>query len=247
MSKIILEAPVFTLEAALKAAEAGVHRLELCADFGEGGVTPSFGMLSFLKEKIDIPIYVMIRPRGGDFIYSSEELYVMRKDIISFRKSGADGFVFGVLDASGHVDIDACKRLLQAAEDLPCTFHRAFDVCADRKLALEAIIQCGFQRLLTSGGEPNVEKGLSNILDLMQASQGKLTVMPGGGLQLHHVAQLMKTGLLTDIHASCKTLRASLSEFKHPSVSLSSDPAMEGKVLTVDRDLIQAFLNLIHT
>jgi copper homeostasis protein len=247
MNKIILEAPVFTLEAALKAAEAGVHRLELCADFGEGGVTPSLGMLSFLKGKIDIPIYVMIRPRGGDFVYSSEELYVMRKDITILRQSGADGFVFGVLNASGQVEVDACKRLLQAAEDLPCTFHRAFDVCADRKLALEAIMQCGFQRLLTSGGEPNVELGLANILDLMRASQGKLTVMPGGGLQLHHVEALMQTGFLSEIHASCKAYRLTSSEFKHPTVSLSNDPAMEGKVLTVDPDLVKAFLNLINS
>ncbi len=245
MSKITLEAPVFTVEAALKAADSGVHRLELCADFGEGGVTPSLGMLSFLKEKIDIPIFVMIRPRGGDFVYSSEELYVMRKDMTYLKKSGADGFVFGVLDKTGDVNVDACKYLLQTAEDLPCTFHRAFDVCADKNKALEIIIQCGFQRLLTSGGEPNVEKGMNTILDLMRKSEEKLIVMPGGGLQPHHVQVMKKTGMLKEIHASCKAFRPSLSEFRHPTVSLSSDPAMEGKVLNIDPELVKSFLATI--
>lgn len=245
MSKITLEAPVFTVEAALKAAEAGVHRLELCADFGEGGVTPSLGMLSFLKEKIDIPIFVMIRPRGGDFVYSSEELYVMRKDITSLKKSGADGFVFGVLDKAGGVNVDACKYLLQTAEDLPCTFHRAFDVCADKAKALGAIIQCGFQRLLTSGGEPTVEKGMDTILDLLRLAEDKLIVMPGGGLQPQHVQVMKKTGLLKEVHASCKAFRHTFSEFRHPTVSLSSDPAMEGKVLSIDPDLVKAFLDTL--
>ena len=117
MEKILLEAPVFTVEAAIKAAEYGIDRLELCSDFGEGGETPSAGMLAFLKEKVDVPIFVMLRPRGGDFVYSSEELYVMKKDIAILKNLGADGFVFGVLDQNGQVDREACKYLINVAGD----------------------------------------------------------------------------------------------------------------------------------
>src|SRR5690606_2952844 len=155
MSKILLESPVYTLEAALLAAEYGVDRLELCADFGEGGVTPSAGMLSYLKSKIQIPIFVMIRPRGGDFFYSGEELEVMEKEIEILKSFGADGFVFGVLDAKGSVNKKACSILIRAAGGKPCTFHRAFDASSDMEKALEAVIACGFDRILTSGGKNN--------------------------------------------------------------------------------------------
>jgi copper homeostasis protein len=245
MKKLIFEAPVFTVEAAMKAAEVGVHRLELCADFGEGGVTPSIGMLEFLKGKIDIPVYVMIRPRGGDFIYSSEERYVMRKDIIHFREAGADGFVFGILNAEGDVDIEACKYLLQVAEELPCTFHRAFDVCANQERALEKIIQCGFSRVLTSGGAPNVELGFDQIVKMMRQAKDQLIVMPGGGLLPRHVEAFLKLGDLEEFHASCKSYRPSFSNFSHPTVQLSNDAASAGKVLTLDPDLVGEFLKIL--
>ena len=192
---ILLEAPVFTVEAGLKAAEFGINRLELCSDFGEGGETPSAGALSFLKEKVQIPVFVMIRPRGGDFVYTPEELYVMRKDIAILRSQGADGFVFGVLDRDGHVDKEACKYLMHAVEDSPCTFHRAFDICKDKDKAIEDIISCGFQRILTSGGENDVTKGMSNILKWIGQVSDQIIIMPGGGLKPTHIAGISKKSM----------------------------------------------------
>src|SRR5690606_28383819 len=147
MKKVLLEAPVYTLEAALLAAQSGVARLELCADFAEGGTTPAAGLLSFIKSRVNIPVFVMIRPRGVDFVYLPEELEVMKADIQILKSYGADGFVFGVLEPDGRVNQEACRSLLSVAGGLPCTFHRAFDASADLDQSLEAVIQCGFDRI----------------------------------------------------------------------------------------------------
>ena len=242
MARMVLEAPVFTVEAALKAAEFGVHRLELCSDFGEGGETPSAGNLAFLKGKITIPIYVMIRPRGGDFVYTSDELEVMRHDMKILKSLGADGFVFGVLDQEGQVDKMACKKLISEAKGLPCTFHRAFDICKDKEKALEEIIECGFKRILTSGGENTVGLGMGNILDYLKLAGERIIIMPGGGLKPMHISQLKSTGQLKEIHASCKTYRSTESKYFHPKVSLSNDPDAFKQVLTLDEDAVKEFL-----
>ena len=242
MGKLVLEAPVFTVEAALKAAEFGVHRLELCSDFGEGGETPSAGNLAFLKGKITIPIYVMIRPRGGDFVYTSDELEVMRHDMKILKSLGADGFVFGVLDQEGQVDKMACKKLISEAKGLPCTFHRAFDICKDKEKALEDIIECGFKRILTSGGENTVGLGMGTILDYLKLAGERIIIMPGGGLKPMHISQLKSTGQLKEIHASCKTYRSTESKYFHPKVSLSNDPDAFKQVLTLDEDAVKEFL-----
>ncbi|WP_304518011.1 copper homeostasis protein CutC [Cecembia rubra] len=240
---MILEAPVFTVEAALKAAAWGVHRLELCSDFGEGGETPSVGALSFLKEKIEIPIFVMIRPRGGDFVYTPEELEVMRRDISILKSFGADGFVFGVLDQDGSVDQEACRSLLNEAGGHPCTFHRAFDICRDKEEAIETLISLGFKRILTSGGENTATAGLSNILQYMKQAAGRIIILPGGGSKVEHIGPLKATGQLKEIHASCKTYRRSTSFYRHPKVSLSNDPDTFHQVLTVDEAMVREFLN----
>jgi copper homeostasis protein len=243
---MILEAPVFTVEAALKAAAYGVHRLELCSDFGEGGETPSVGTLSFLKEKIGIPIFVMIRPRGGDFVYTTEELDVMRRDIRILKSFGADGFVFGVLDQDGRVDLKACRLLLDQAEGLPCTFHRAFDICRNKEEAIETLISLGFKRILTSGGENTVSAGLSNILKYLDQAAGRIIIMPGGGLKVEYIGPLKVSGQLNEIHASCKSYRPSASIYTHPQVSLSNDPQAFNRVLTIDEAVVKEFLNEIQ-
>ncbi len=239
---MLIESPVFTIEAALKAIEFGIDRLELCSDFGEGGETPGAGALSFLKEKFTVPVYVMIRPRGGDFVYSPEELEVMKNDINILKFFGADGFVFGILNPDGSVNQHACKYLLAEAGELPCTFHRAFDICKDQEEALETLIACGFKRILTSGGENSVTAGLTKIQQLLKLAGNRIIIMPGGGLQPQHVPILNKSGLLKEIHASCKSHRPSESRYEHPKVRLSHDLEAFKQVLTVDKELVNRFL-----
>lgn len=240
-----LEIPVFTAEAALRAAKAGAHRLELCSDFTEGGTTPSAGLLKFLKSIIEIPIYVMIRPRGGDFIYTEEELQVMELDIANLKALGADGFVFGVLDKHGMVDQQANRRLLTVAGDSPCTFHRAFDLTADLFQSLNDIQELGFARILTSGGQPTVTEGWDTIVQLIEQADQKLIIMPGGGSKPDHAQQLASKGILQEIHASCKDVRSSEAVFKKEGMSFSIDPIRFHQVLTVDPSLVQEFLEIL--
>ncbi|GGZ38882.1 copper homeostasis protein CutC [Echinicola pacifica] len=235
MGKLLVEAPVFTVEAAIKAAEYGINRLELCADFLEGGETPSAGILSFLKEKLSIPIFVMIRPRGGDFVYSSEEIEVMKQDIKILKSLGADGFVFGVLTPRGEVNLGACEQLVEMADGLPCTFHRAIDASRNLEKSLEAIIECGFRRVLTSGGKNTVKEGLSNIQNLINLANNRIIVMPGGAMKTDFIAPLSASGQLKEIHMSCKEWRPSASKFWNEGLELSAVPEFQKKVLTVSQ------------
>ncbi len=241
MSKVLLEAPVFNLGAALEAAQFGIDRLELCANFPEGGETPSAGMLRFLKSEVDIPVFVMIRPRGGDFVYSQKELMVMKQDIQLLAELGADGFVFGILDPKGKVNESACEWLVRAAGDKPCTFHRAIDASADLHDSMERIIQVGFQRILTSGGKNSLSEGISNVLSLLEKAQDRIVIMPGGGTKPAHVDVLKKSGFLKEVHASCKIAKPSVNQFVNPSLSFSAMPLDFDRQFGVDPSLIEQF------
>ncbi|NHE55990.1 copper homeostasis protein CutC [Cyclobacterium plantarum] len=238
---IVFEAPVYTLEAALNAVQHGVDRLELCADFGEGGTTPSAGLLKEIKRQVDVPVFVMIRCRGGDFLYSDSELEIMRTDIGILSAHGADGFVFGILASSGEVNREACARLIQAAEGKPCTFHRAFDLVPDKKTALETIIGLGFERILTSGGAPTVSAGFDMIKKLNIWAKDRIIILPGGGLKPADLPRLNQYGALEEVHSSCKQFRNSTMDLPDTGLKLSLIKEMEGKVLTVDPQLVRSF------
>lgn len=241
MADFILEAPVFNLTAAIEAAQFGIDRIELCANFPEGGETPSPGMLSFLKREIDIPIFVMIRPRGGDFYYSDKEISVMREDVKIHLDKGADGFVFGVLTEEGKVNERACEVLLRASGDKPCTFHRAFDASVELKLSLEQIIQLGFHRVLTSGGENSVTEGMPKISELFDQAGQRIIVMPGGGSKPTHVDQLSSKANFKEIHASCKSWKPSENKFVKQGLIFSDEPRSFTHYLGLDENLVREF------
>jgi copper homeostasis protein len=245
MSRVVLEAPVFNLQGALQAAQFGIDRIELCANFPEGGETPSAGMLRFLKSEVDIPIFVMIRPRGGDFVYSQKELIVMKQDIQLLGELGADGFVFGVLDDQGKVNQSACELLLRAANGKPCTFHRAIDASYDLFDSLEKIIDLGFKRVLTSGGRNSLSEGLEIVIELLKKAQDRIIIMPGGGTKVNHIPELKKTGYLQEVHASCKMLRPSINKFVNSSLSFSSEPIDFENSLGVDPELVKGFKEVL--
>lgn len=201
---ILFETPVFNVESALEAAEAGVDRLELCSSFSEGGETPGVGMLAWVKSRVSIPVNVMIRPRGGNFVFTSEEIEVMGREMDQLRKAGADGFVFGILDRKNRIQKSACRELVNRAGNIPCTFHRAFDYCSDPEQSLADIIECGFKRVLTSGNRENMDEGLGNVIRLIERAGNLIIILPGGGLKPKHIPSLMETGLLKEVHSSCK-------------------------------------------
>jgi copper homeostasis protein len=188
-----LEVACFNAESARRAVAAGAHRIELCVDRASGGVTPSLELLKDLRSQVptSIPINVMIRPRGEDFIYDEEELHAMASSIETM-KPHCNGFVFGVLNADKTVDVDACKKLVDLADPTPCTFHRAFDDALDLLQALEEVIVCGFKTILTSGGPGNAVDNIPVLSRLLAAARGRIIIMPGGGLRVQEMAILQR-------------------------------------------------------
>jgi copper homeostasis protein len=239
--KLLLESPVFDVDSAIKAANYGVDRLELCSSFSDGGLTPGAGLFSYLKYKIDIPVFVMIRPRAGDFVSSREEIVVMKEEIKIFDSLGADGFVFGVLNEDGSVNQTACKQLIEQADGKPCTFHRAFDVSSNLNQALEESIDCGFQRILTSGGKKNVETGLSTIKELMEKAGDRIIIMPGGGTKPEFIPLLRKTGFLKEVHASCKKVEKARERYIHDDLQFTINGLEPDEFLSVDEKKVQNF------
>lgn len=201
---ISLEVPVFSANDALAAASLGADRLELCASYSEGGLTPGTGLLNVVKKHVNMPVFVMLRPTGGHFNYSKLDLTVMAEEMNVLKLAGADGFVFGILKSDKTIDTAACEKLISFADGLPCTFHRAFDVVPDPFRALQKIKDLGFRRILTSGQQPGVEQGAELLKELLNRAGSDIIIMPGGGMKPELIKQLNEYGRLQEIHASCR-------------------------------------------
>lgn len=197
-----LEIACFNVASALLAAEAGADRIELCAKMKVGGITPTLDDFLSVKEQVAIPIYVMIRPRGGDFVYAEEEFETMQEQLLRFRKVGADGFVFGVLDEKNQVAVSDCKELLALANGVPCTFHRAIDRAENIQKAFEEIIALGFESVLSSGGMNSVRDGLETLVKLQEQYGNDIDLMPGGGVRSANIAEIGKKLQTRWLHSS---------------------------------------------
>ncbi len=192
------EVAVDSLESALMAQECGADRIELCADLGIGGITPSPGMIQLAMERLQIPVHIMIRPRRGDFLYTDTEFEVMLRDIDAVKSAGAQGVVFGVLMADGHVDSERTSQLVDAARPLSVTFHRAFDMCRDPRTALAELIDIGVDTLLTSGQAPSAAEGMPLIVELGAWAAGRIDIMPGAGIHPGNIRRIAEgTGAQT--------------------------------------------------
>lgn len=203
MSKI--EIACFNPESALIAFENGADRIELCDGLSEGGTTPDFETVQQLREKINIPIFVMVRPRGGDFTYTDEEFEQMKSDLVQLKSLNVDGFVFGILDENDEVNIEQNKTLVELAKPLPCTFHRAFDRAKDLEKSLEKVIECGFTTILTSGQKPNVSEGKENLRKLVELSNGRIEILVGGGLRSSNIQEIREFTKAGYFHSSAIT------------------------------------------
>jgi copper homeostasis protein len=205
---MILEIACFNYESALLATKYGADRIELCDNEHEGGTTPSYGTLQSAKANISIPIFAMIRPRGGDFIYSDDEFNIMKSDITLCKQMGFEGVVFGLLKADGSIDVERTNILVEHAYPLDVTFHRAFDRTKDPFKALEQIIQCGCTRILTSGQHPSATEGASIIKALITAAYDRIIIMPGSGVRSHTIQALSKETRAIEFHSSAKKMIA---------------------------------------
>lgn len=201
---ILLEAAVESLDDALAAIDGGADRLELCARLDQGGTTPSESLIAEVMERVSVPVFVMIRPRGGSFVYTTTELDEMRRDIDRAHDLDVDGFVFGVLNTSHRIDTIRTQSLVDAAGDLPVTFHRAFDRVPDRTDALETLIGLGVARLLTSGGAPTAAEGLYELRDLVEHADDRIEILAGGGVRWNNVADVVEETGVREVHARCE-------------------------------------------
>lgn len=209
----LLEVAANSVASALAAQEGGAGRVELCAALELGGVTPSYAEIATARDRLAIPLYVLIRPRGGDFLYNDFECEVMLRDVEACVALGCDGVVLGVLDAEGRVDQARCRALVGAAGRLGVTFHRAFDMVADQAQALEAVIGLGCERVLSSGARASAIEGAAALRALVEQATGRVVVMPGAGVHAGNIAALAQATGATEFHASAK--RALPSRMRH--------------------------------
>ena len=209
----LLEIAANSVASAVAAQDGGAGRIELCAGLELGGLTPSHAQIAMTRERVRIPLYVLIRPRAGDFVYGDDECETMLRDIEASATLGCDGVVLGVLDAGGGVDMARCRALVAAAKGLGVTFHRAIDVSRDPLQALEDVIALGCARVLSSGAQPSAVAGAALLREMVSRAGGRIAVMPGAGIDAGNLAALRQATGAREFHASAK--RALPSAMRH--------------------------------
>lgn len=240
LQNVVIEVCANSLESAIAAQAGTANRIELCDNLGEGGTTPSYGALSVAHKLLDIDINVIIRPRGGDFLYSDAEFEVMKADIAMCKELGVHGVVLGILLPDGRIDKVRCHELIESAGDLTVTFHRAFDMTADPFQALEDVIELGCERLLSSGQQRSAQHGVKLLAELIERAGERIIVMPGGGVSETNVAQILRQTNAREFHVSGRVKRESRMIFRNEDVSMGSAEGAEYALSFTDSARVRA-------
>ena len=259
----ILEVCTGSLLSVQHAALGGAQRVELCSGLDEGGLTPSIGLIQAALQVEGPRKHVLIRPRGGDFLYTEAEQDVIVDDIFAARRAGVDGVVIGALTADGDVDVEACERFVEAAKGeyvdfaegdldeayfLPpvsVTFHRAFDLCRDAEAALEALIRLGVDRVLTSGQRATAEEGIEVLRKLQQQAVGRIVIMPGCGVNDVNCVRVVKEAGVAEIHASARSVWPTQMRFRHEGVSMGKPGSDEYATKETDPNIVRRIVEQI--
>jgi copper homeostasis protein len=224
------------------AVEGGADRIELCANLAEGGTTPSYAHIKKCREAFTVPLFPIIRPRGGDFLYNKDEFEIMKNDIKLCKELGCEGIVIGLLNMDGTIDMTRTAELIELAYPLEVTFHRAFDRCKDPFVALEELIEIGCQRILTSGQKPTVSEDVDLIAELNKKADDRIIIMPGSGVRKENVKMLAeKTGCI-EFHSSLRGKTKSLMQFVHPAFANSEESYSNNEI---SPDEVRALRNAI--
>ncbi|MCU0467763.1 MAG: copper homeostasis protein CutC [Arcicella sp.] len=242
---IEVEVCAFSLESCLAAERAGAKRVELCSAMYEGGTTPSAGLIQLVKKQTNLEVYAMIRPRGGDFCYSNHEIDVMKADIEVAKNLGCDGVVLGILQTDGSVDVLQTKQMVGLAQPMKVTFHRAIDMTHNYEEALEAIIEAGCHRILTSGQKNTAIEGIENIKKLVKCANGRIEVMVGSGVNAQNAAILASTGV-NAIHLTGKSSRDSAMIYRKEGIMMGGlSEVPEYDIVYSDTEKIRAVVNAL--
>jgi len=243
MTAPLIELCVEGIDGAVAAAEAGADRVELCASLVEGGITPSLGTVRAAVAAAGVPVMVMVRPRGGDFLYSAREFASMLDDVASLRTTGAAGVVFGCLTADGAIDEARTRALVDAARPLSVTVHRAFDMTADAAVALEALIRCGVDRVLTSGQRPTGLEGAGLLAQLVRQAAGRIVILGCGDLRADSIARVRREAGLSELHFSAPATVPSAMRYRNPALAMGgSDPDREYRHTVTDPARVRAMI-----
>ena len=240
--KYIIEIATSDFLTTRSAVEGGADRIELCANLAEGGTTPSYGHIKQCREAFDLLIYPIIRPRGGDFLYSNEEFEIMLQDVKLCKQLGCDGVVIGLLNSNGSIDIKRTAVLVEAAYPLGVTFHRAFDRCRDPFEAMEQLIHIGCERILTSGQKPVAPEAIELITQLNKAADERIIIMPGSGVRKENIKTLAEQTGCVEFHSSLRDKVKSTMEFVHPAFANSEESYMNN---AIDANEVIAFRNAL--
>ncbi|MGN6637373.1 MAG: copper homeostasis protein CutC [Mucilaginibacter sp.] len=246
--EVKLEVCANSVTSALAAQKGGAIRVELCDNLREGGTTPSYGQILTARKLLQIKLYVLIRPRGGDFLYSDVEFDIMKADVKYCIETGCDGIVIGILNANGTVDKPRCKELIDMAREkgLGVTFHRAFDMCADFNQALEDIIELGCERILTSGGKSTAIEGVNILTHLIEKAAGRIEIMPGAGVNELTVADLIHFTGAKEIHSSAKGVIKSRMNFQNDGIIMGTSYINEFNVDVTDEQRVKDIIRLAN-
>ena len=240
--KYIIEIATSDFLTTKSAVEGGADRIELCANLAEGGTTPSFGHIKHCRGDFNVLIYPIIRPRGGDFLYTKEEYEIMMQDVKLCKQLGCDGVVFGLLHQDGSIDIKRTAALVEAAFPMGVTFHRAFDRCRDPFEALEQLIEIGCERVLTSGQKPAATEAIELIAQLNKTAAERIIIMPGSGVRKENIKQLADQTGCVEFHSSLRSKSTSNMEFVHSAFAGSEESYMNN---TIDASEVKAFRNAL--
>lgn len=235
------------IESVIAAANGGADRVELCSALSEGGLTPSIGLIKAAVNIQGIRVHVLIRPRNGDFLYNDTERDIMISDIEAARKAGAHGVVIGALTPDGDIDIDTCSSLINAADGMDVTFHRAFDVCRNPEEALETIIKLGCTRILTSGQMPSAIEGTATLRRLNELASGRIILLAGAGVSSGNAKDIIIQTGIRELHASARSTVSSAMRFRNSQVSMGNKDSDEYSRLITDADIVKQLSEIVHS
>ncbi len=244
---MILEICAGSINSAIAAQDGGADRIELCSDLAEGGITPGPGLINLACKLLNIPVFVLIRPRAGDFFYYEIEFASVKDDVKYAKDAGAEGIVTGFLKEDGKIDLERTSQVLEWTYPMKVTFHRAFDMTIDPFNALEDLISIGVERVLTSGQQQMAVQGLDLLKLLNENSNGRIIIMAGGGIREENILQIANETGIKEFHASLRTPVISLMKFVNPAVRMGHTAGSDYEILETDVDRVRKIRSLLDS